>query len=631
MWNANEIVNDTYIIMNELGRGGTGVIYLAYHMRLEKYVVLKRIKDNYTNLLKVRTEVDILKKLRHTYLPQVYDFMQYGDQIYTVIDYIDGYDLDKYLQNGYTFTQDQLVLWLRQLCDVLDYLHKQKPQILHCDIKPGNIMITSEGNVCLIDFNVSLGEESKSELSGISQYYASPEQYEKAMAMMSHQHSDIIVDQRTDIYSLGATIYHLISGIQPTINAYNTPLSQMGLFNYSPEFLEIIDRMMTYDRNFRYKSVSAVLSAIDKLFKTDRAFKRLILGVVASVLVYAVALVSGVWMCSHGNQLVNVENYNTDFGLLENYYEKCDYGSTVSHGIDMLNNSEYTNVYKNNVDSKIEVLRCIGESYFYIENYSEACRYYKEAVDLGNSDPVYTACIRDYAIALIRNQELSEARIIIDSSKAVGLKNEDLDLIDAELFAMDGDYSQAAKCASALTASSDEDIRLRAYLLAADSYGIMSDYEAQITYLADLINIQNNVMNYRRLGDAYIKYAEKLHINNISARQSSYNKAVDCYERVVAQDYCSVQDMLNLSVVYMELERYSDAVEVLCRVIDKDDTLYRSDMLLAFCYDAMKDHIKARDYCLSAVQKYERTADKNKEPHDSDNIRSLYELEQKLK
>ena len=139
----NTVIDNTYQVINEIGSGGMGVVYLAYHLRLEKYIVLKKIKNPHTNSSILRNEVDILKRLHHPYLPQVYDFIEYDGDLYTVIDYIDGYDLNYYIKNKYVFPESQLIKWLVQLAEVLCYLHSQSPRILHTDIKPANIIITT--------------------------------------------------------------------------------------------------------------------------------------------------------------------------------------------------------------------------------------------------------------------------------------------------------------------------------------------------------------------------------------------------------------------------------------------------------------------------------------------------------
>ena len=108
------------------------------------------------------------------YLPQVYDFVQIGTDVFTVMDYIPGHDLKYYLDRGQQFDEKQILIWLNQLLEVLEYLHTRSPKIIHCDIKPANIMITEEGNVCLIDFNISLDGENNKELVGLSTQFASP-------------------------------------------------------------------------------------------------------------------------------------------------------------------------------------------------------------------------------------------------------------------------------------------------------------------------------------------------------------------------------------------------------------------------------------------------------------------------
>ena len=134
MFSKGDVLNNTYQIVDEIGAGGTGVIYLVYHLRLQKYVVIKRIKDNYIGKINARVEVDMLKQLHHKGLPQVYDFIEAENgAIYTVIDYIDGMDLAEYLKQGYYFTEEQLIYYLIQLLDVLTYLHGQNPPIIHSD------------------------------------------------------------------------------------------------------------------------------------------------------------------------------------------------------------------------------------------------------------------------------------------------------------------------------------------------------------------------------------------------------------------------------------------------------------------------------------------------------------------
>ena len=105
-----EILDGAYQIIQEIGGGGTGVVYLAWHLRLRKYVVIKRIRDHFAGRIQVRREVDILKSLHHTFLPQVYDFFQHGESVYTVMDYIEGCDLQSYLDQGWVFGETRLLL-----------------------------------------------------------------------------------------------------------------------------------------------------------------------------------------------------------------------------------------------------------------------------------------------------------------------------------------------------------------------------------------------------------------------------------------------------------------------------------------------------------------------------------------
>ena len=175
-----KIIASTYEILREIGAGGGGTVYLAHHSRLDKLVVLKvDNRRHQVNLKSLRREVDALKNLSHSYIPQVYDFIEEDGVYYTVMDFIEGESLDKSLARGEIFTQPQILKWADQLLQALEYLHQQPPNgILHGDIKPANIMLTPKGDICLIDYNIALAlGESGAVRVGFSSGYASPEHY----------------------------------------------------------------------------------------------------------------------------------------------------------------------------------------------------------------------------------------------------------------------------------------------------------------------------------------------------------------------------------------------------------------------------------------------------------------------
>ena len=137
-----EIIAGLYEIEEKIGSGGAGIVYAGRHIRLNKKVVLKADKRKLNIPIEsLRREVDLLKELSHTNIPQVYDFVQHEGTVYTVMDYIEGESLDRLIKRGERRPQREVIRWLCQLLDALIYLHSRPPYgILHGDIKPANIM-----------------------------------------------------------------------------------------------------------------------------------------------------------------------------------------------------------------------------------------------------------------------------------------------------------------------------------------------------------------------------------------------------------------------------------------------------------------------------------------------------------
>lgn len=316
----SEIIGATYEVLERLGAGGGGTVYLAEHLRLHKKVVLKVDKRKISTPQELlRREVDVLKNLRHANIPQVYDFFVEGDKVCTVMDYVEGESLDKALERGERFAQAQVIEWAAQLLDALIYLHSpthgDPPKgFIHSDIKPANIMRMPNGQVCLIDFNIALalGEEN---IIGCSAGYSSPEHYgldystSSTTSMVSagakfaeEQATELATDNevteraprvrtasvnsptaprvrtvtpdvRSDIYSIGATLYHLLSGRRPDRDAQKVvPLSADDC---SLQVAAIINRAMQPNPDLRFQSAAEMRQAFIDLRARDPRVIRL--------------------------------------------------------------------------------------------------------------------------------------------------------------------------------------------------------------------------------------------------------------------------------------------------------------------------------------------------------------------
>lgn len=167
-------------VLNRLG--GTGDLFVAHKKGMNIDVVIKRTQLQYQHIMNQENESSILKSLKHQYLPRIYDVLSGNDGcVYTVMDLISGQNLQQYVEQNGPVNQKKCYRWACQLCEVMQYLHQEnneKPAIIHCDIKPGNVMITNSGDICLIDFNTSLIFRRDKTAVGVTDGYAAPEQYQ---------------------------------------------------------------------------------------------------------------------------------------------------------------------------------------------------------------------------------------------------------------------------------------------------------------------------------------------------------------------------------------------------------------------------------------------------------------------
>lgn len=590
MLRNGDVIDGVYQIIREIGKGGTGVIYLGYHLRLQKQVVIKRIKENAAGRMNVRAEADILKRLHHTYLPQVYDFLIVGSGIYTVMDYIPGHDLQFYLDNRYSFPESTVRLWMAELCDVLDYLHSQRPKILHSDIKPANIMITPEGHVCLIDFNVSLDGETSKELQGISVNYAAPEQYRYAMDKLYKGSSSIELDERMDLYSVGAVFYRMMTGYysDPEKGA-PYPIMQMDI-PYSAGLKAVVAKAMEVLPNRRFSSARRMGEALKNTEKMDPNYRRLVWAQMLSGFAGGILAIAGALLIYAGVGICQQDSWQEAYRSLYEATETGNETRIVTEGTAMLNDFLLKGYMKSHPEEKAEVLHAVGDSYYRQEQYASAVQYYKEALDADEDENVY---LRDYLVAMARNGSYVDAQAAAAQYPSAQLDDTELRLIEAESDYARGDYAAAlAGAQEALDTVSDRELEAEIYGLMADAAAGEGEHEQAAEAAVQAAKTDGTADLLRKAGSMTFDAGNEASSDTV--KRSWYEKSLSYYERLCAQDDPSYEDCLNRALVLRALGRYGESRSRLQEMKGEYPEDYR--VLMWICYDILDEAAAEGDY-----------------------------------
>ena len=272
MLEIGSVVDGKYKILNKIGQGGMSIVYLAMNERANKQWAIKEVrKDGVKNFEVVKqglvVETDLLKKLNHPNLPSIIDVIDGDGTFLIVMDYIEGRHLESVVKEYGAQNQEDVIDWAKQLCDVLSYLHSRKPPIIYRDMKPSNIMLKPDGKVMLIDFGTAreFKESSVADTTCLgTQGYAAPEQYG------GHGQTDA----RTDIYCLGATLYHLLTGHNPSEPPYEMYPIRYWNPDLSSGLEEIIWKCTQKNPEDRYQNCGELLYALEHYNELDVEYKR---------------------------------------------------------------------------------------------------------------------------------------------------------------------------------------------------------------------------------------------------------------------------------------------------------------------------------------------------------------------
>jgi serine/threonine protein kinase len=606
----NEVFDGKYKILKILGKGGMGEVYLAQNINLGTLWAIKRVSKKGSEKIDLLAEPNILKKLKHPALPRIFDINEDQNYLYIVEDYIEGVSLDKELQRVERFPEKTIIEWAKQICDAFSYLHNLKPNpVIYRDMKPANIMATSENEIKIIDFGIA--REYKEEAEGDTTHigtigYAAPEQRGTSQS-----------DARTDIYSLGVTLYHLLTGKSPNEPPFEIiPVRKIDK-KLSQGIEYIIKKCTQADPKKRYQSVEALLKDLNNIHKFDIAYKRK--RVISSIKTL-------IFMGS-----MSVFTYLICLGFIQLDVEKNErYSSKVSEGKVLANEAEYdkalqifkeaseeipkrieayreiSNMYlkkkdydkcidytKNELLNRIpqamndsDLLYILGTAYFENKDYENSSKYFAKADEIIPYNVNYK---RDLAVSYARMGNLNDARNLLSEIRDSGLAEEVSWYVDGEILAADKDFEKSLKSfEKCISISGDEVLKRKAFIsfaqLLQDNIAVVKDAPNRLINILERAHAElkesNDIVIVEMLGKAYFSNAM---LNN-SKKNEYFKKANSNFEMLIQLGYNRPYIYRNISGIYKQLGELSKSEETLIKMKElypQDYTCYES---LAFLY-----------------------------------------------
>ena len=580
--------NDTYEIKSIIGKGGMSTVYLAEHKRLHTRWAMKEVRKQQGTRFDFLAESNILKRLQPPMLPRIVDIFEDRDCIYIVEDFVEGITLDGLLKQQKKVDEPQGLQWLRDLCGVLTYLHGQRPHpIIYRDMKPSNIMLQPDGSLKLIDFGIA--REYKQESNADTTYigtkgYAAPEQFGKAQT-----------DARTDIYSLGVTMYHLLTGKSP----YEPPYQFVPVRQLVPELSHgieyILNKCVQSEPADRYQTVDELVDDLDHIYRFDRAWqkyqnaKRIRVAVVAVMLAASVGLMVGGQVvmgqekeAAYSSLLAQAsELYTTDYdgmvALLDEartlYPERMDADRQQTYAL-YLNGKwqdciDFGSDALQNYGEDIQIRLSMASAQFELGEYEDAAEGFAQGGELSVDN------LRDYAVCLGRLGEIDQAEQILDELIGQGAHPDVTQYVQGEVYFAQEDYLDAETAfLDALDQSETSALTRRCYVSLGDLYrdcaALMrvnaSPIEYPATKSAELLSsavVQEGLRYDSVLWEMLaLAYFEAYH-TDASVPQNYLTKAAECFNRVIELGVTKEYLYSNLYTIYYELKDYAKAEQAL--------------------------------------------------------------------
>lgn len=609
---TQDLFDNKYKIERVLGKGGMGTVYLARNVKLGTLWAIKQVNKNVGENVDLLAEPNMLKKLNHPSLPRIFDIIEDEESIYIIEDYIEGDSLDKVIKDAGRFPEKTVVDWAKQLCEVLIYLHTQKPNpIIYRDMKPANIIVNSEGKVKLIDFGISReykkGSDSDTTYIG-TRGYAAPEQYGTSQT-----------DARTDIYSLGVTLYHLITGKSPNEPPYEIkPVRQLDK-KLSRGIEYIINKCTALDPQRRYQSVKQLLNDLNNIKKFDSEYKKKILIADLKVALIICLLISFSYLTYAGHlqlEKEKVDLYEKTVFAGKELTEQRKYDEAINKFIEA--NSQITEridgyreialIYLKQLkyDECIryvtdEVFRSVdtsttdaginyilGTAYFEKEDYEKAAYYFNIAKDSAPSNVDYQ---RDLGVSFARQGQLEKAESVLNEIKNKGMAEEASYFVSGEINLAKKDVNAAVEdFTQCINVVKDEELKKKVYISLARVYrNFSTEIEGSIDKQIEILEKsntdlkeKNNITITEILGEAYFKKAAEIEGEN--DKNEYFKKAVKSFELLLTMGYNRPYIFRNIGIIYQEMEDFKKAESILLQMVEMYPENYRGYLQLAWLH-----------------------------------------------
>lgn len=604
------IIDGKYEVLKKIGQGGMSVVYLVMDSHVKKNWALKEVrregaKDFAMLRQGLMVEKEMLKNLDHPNLPRIVDVIETEDVIYVVMDFIEGMTLRAVLKEFGPQPQEYVVEWAKQLCEVLNYLHTRKPPIIYRDMKPGNIMLKPEGGVMLLDFGIAreFKEESVEDTQCLgTRGYAAPEQFgERGQT-----------DPRTDIFGLGATMYHLLTGMMP---AGEPPYEMLPIRQFdaslSSGLQEIILKCTKNNPSERYQDCAELLYALQNHEIQDEDRRK---EMKRRVTAFAIPLaLSFLCFCFAGISYRNVlaenrHNYNTlltqandmatqslysgeydqevldqftdtieiDPGREEAYLRVLDYCSRTGETQIGLNTvCARIDAGAGNIDKNSDVVLRVAETYFtgndddpfFSVNYTQASKYF----------------------AKVDKNAMPEARYFSDLSEILGS------------FSSGTDWKEVNRILEDFIAYNEGQVlteeKVRNYLLAA---GVYTSNKRELRELVDPYEKAINLLESAREDVEYL--LEDVDVGeNVTLRKDSLDQLHREVVNDLATDYYTAYTMES-SVT--DLDKSVEYYTQLISLLDNDAEIKKVDFRIAAVYRQKGDEDQIKRQYESLISKY---------------------------